>query len=92
MRIRTNTNAAHGIMVGHVTPEAADGGPIALVQNGDKIQIDTKKKKISLLVSESELQSRREQWKAPPSKHTGTGLLKKYTRCVESAHYGAVTH
>jgi len=86
------SGATHGIMVGHVTPEGAEGGPIALVRDGDKIRIDTQKRELSLLVSDDVLSDRREAWNPPEPKFRATGVLKKYVRSVSSAHYGAVTH
>jgi dihydroxy-acid dehydratase len=84
------SGATRGFMVGHVTPEAMLGGPIALVNNGDKITIDTAKGKIDLLVSKSELEKRKKKWK-PIKPHYTKGVLAKYASLVTSASMGAVT-
>ena len=68
-------------MIGHVCPEAMVGGPIALVKEGDEIQIDTEKQEINLLVSEKELLQRRAKWKAPKPNYTW-GALAKYAGLV----------
>ncbi|MGA2874054.1 MAG: dihydroxy-acid dehydratase [Nitrososphaerales archaeon] len=83
------SGATRGIMIGHVCPEAMVGGPIALVQEGDEIQIDTEKQEINLLVSEKELSRRRAKWKAPKPNYTW-GALAKYASLVGSASEGAV--
>ena len=85
------SGASHGIMIGHVTPEASSGGPIALVENGDVIRISAENEVLDLLVSEDELKKRQSNWK-PREKKPVTGFLKKYVQNVKSAHYGAVTH
>jgi dihydroxy-acid dehydratase len=77
-------------MVGHVTPEAMVGGPIALVKNGDKIIIDIAKGKIDLVVSKSELSRRKKKWKPIKARYT-RGVLAKYASLVTSASIGAVT-
>ncbi|XP_065181071.1 dihydroxy-acid dehydratase 2-like [Sycon ciliatum] len=84
------SGASHGIMLGHITPEARDGGPIALVQDGDEIHIDVLKKTVDLVVPESVLAERRAQWQAPADNLRG--LLAKYRRNVSSAHRGATTY
>ena len=84
------SGGSHGFIVGHVTPEAQDGGPIALVQNGDKITIDAEKNTIDLHVSDEELSSRRAAWVAPPLK-ARRGTLYKYIKNVKSASEGCVT-
>jgi dihydroxy-acid dehydratase len=84
------SGGSHGFLVGHITPEAQEGGPIALVQNGDEVTIDAIKNEITLHVSDAELQARRAQWKAPPYKVT-SGVLFKYIRSVTSASLGCVT-
>ena len=81
---------SHGIVVGHVSPEAMTGGPLALVHNGDEIIIDAKKKTIDLLVDDSVIQERRNNWKRPASDVT-KGVLAKYRSTVSSASNGAVT-
>jgi dihydroxy-acid dehydratase len=84
------SGATRGFMVGHVTPEAMVGGPIALVKNGDKIIIDATKGKIHLSISKSELNKRRKKWK-PIKPHYTKGALAKYASLVSSAALGAVT-
>lgn len=84
------SGGSHGFVVGHVSPEAAVGGPIALIKNGDQITIDAVKNSISCDVSEAEMHTRRAAWKAPAPKTT-RGVLAKYARTVSSASFGAVT-
>ncbi len=84
------SGGTHGFVVGHITPEAFDGGNIALVQNGDTITIDTVHNTINLKVSESELAARRAAWQQPPLKAT-KGALYKYAKCVSSASTGCIT-
>ena len=79
-----------GMVVGHVAPEAYEGGPIALVKNGDPITIDAHRRLIQLNVTAKELAARRRQWKAPKPRYT-RGLMAKYMRQVSSASLGAVT-
>ncbi len=83
------SGATRGFTVGHISPEAAVGGPIALIQEGDTITFDIPNRQIQLEVSEEELQRRLSQWTAPEPKHT-TGALAKYARLVSSAARGAV--
>jgi dihydroxy-acid dehydratase len=78
-----------GLCVGHVAPEAVDGGPIAFVREGDRIRLDVDAKALDLLVDKDELASRRAAWTAPLPKHT-RGVLAKYVRLVGSAARGAV--
>lgn len=84
------SGGSHGFLVGHITPEAAEGGPIALVENGDKITIDAEANTISVELSETELANRRAQWQAPPPNYT-RGVLAKFAKTVNSASRGAVT-
>jgi len=84
------SGGSHGFIVGHITPEAQEGGPIALVQNGDTITIDAEANRIDSTVSESEMSRRRAAWKAPPYKFT-RGTLYKYIKSVKSASEGCVT-
>jgi len=84
------SGASHGIMIGHVTPEAYDGGPIALVQNGDMITIDAKNRTLDLELPPEEMKRRKAELTLPPK--PVVGVLKKYRRIVSSAHTGAVTH
>jgi dihydroxy-acid dehydratase len=83
------SGATKGASIGHVSPEAAVGGPIALVQDGDIIEIDIDKYSIQLKVSDEELKARLSQWKAP-ALPTGNGYLARYARMVSSADKGAV--
>ncbi|HEU4644058.1 MAG TPA: dihydroxy-acid dehydratase [Burkholderiales bacterium] len=85
------SGATRGMMVGYVSPEAAAGGPIALVRNGDRVTIDTQKATATLHVARAELAARRKAWRAP-RRPALTGALEKYARLVGSAHFGAVTH
>jgi dihydroxy-acid dehydratase len=84
------SGGSHGFIVGHITPEAQEGGPIALVQNGDRITIDAEKNLLEVALSESEFQNRRSKWTAPPLK-ASRGTLAKYLRLVKSASLGCVT-
>lgn len=83
------SGGTRGAAIGHVSPEAAEGGPIALVRDGDVIEIDIHKRRLSLKVSEEELKKRREGFKPPEPKIT-TGYLARYARAVTSASTGAV--
>jgi dihydroxy-acid dehydratase len=83
------SGGSHGFVVGHVTPEAALGGPIALVEQGDVIAIDAQMKTIDLRVAPEELERRRRSWQAPTKELRG--LLAKYARLVRPASIGAVT-
>ena len=78
-----------GLCVGHVAPEAVDGGPIAFVRDGDRIRLDAAARTLDLLVDEAELATRRASWTPPAAKHE-RGVLAKYVRLVGSARYGAV--
>ena len=84
------SGGSHGFVVGHITPEAAVGGPLALVKNGDKITIDAERGEMNLHVSASELKKRKAAWKAPKTRYT-RGVLAKYAKQVSSASSGAVT-
>ncbi len=84
------SGGSHGFIVGHVTPEAQEGGPIALVRNGDKITLDASRNAIEVAISDQEMAERRKAWKAPPLKAT-RGVLAKYIRFVKSASEGCVT-
>jgi dihydroxy-acid dehydratase len=79
-----------GFCIGHVAPEAVDGGPIAFVEDGDTIVIDVGQRRIDLLVGELKLKERKKDWKAPPPRYT-TGVLAKYARLVSGADRGAIT-
>ena len=78
-----------GLCVGHVAPEAVDGGPIAYVRDGDRIRLDVKKKRLDVLVDDAQLAERRAGWAPLPPVYT-TGVLAKYTKLVGSAANGAV--
>jgi dihydroxy-acid dehydratase len=84
------SGGSHGFLVGHVSPEAQVGGPIALVKTGDIITIDADKNILSVELDDSVWQSRRKEWTAPPLK-ARRGVLAKYIRCVKSASEGCVT-
>jgi dihydroxy-acid dehydratase len=84
------SGGSHGFIIGHVTPEAQEGGAIALVEDGDEIRIDAKQQAIELDVGAEELARRRERWSPPPLKAT-RGTLYKYIKTVKSASEGCVT-
>ncbi|HET9216817.1 MAG TPA: dihydroxy-acid dehydratase [Terriglobia bacterium] len=84
------SGGSHGFIVGHITPEAQEGGPIALVRNGDRITIDAEKNLLGVDLSDDELAARRKTWKMPPYK-SDRGTLAKYIRLVKSASLGCVT-
>ena len=84
------SGGTHGFVVGHITPEAHNGGAIALVRDGDEIFIDAVKNEINLVVSEQEIERRTKEWKVPDRKDVN-GVLKKYSKIVSSASEGAVT-
>ncbi len=79
-----------GFCIGHVAPEAVDGGPIAFVRSGDRIKIDVPNRSLDLLVDAAELESRKADWKLPQPRYT-TGVLAKYAKLVQGADMGAVT-
>ena len=83
------SGATHGLMVGHVAPEAAVGGPIALVEDGDPVTVDFVNEVLRVDVSEEELRRRSQAWR-PPEPHYTSGALAKYARLVSSAAQGAV--
>jgi dihydroxy-acid dehydratase len=84
------SGGSHGFIVGHVTPEAQEGGPIGLVKDGDRITIDASKNILSVALSDEELATRRKKWKMPPYK-AERGTLAKYIRLVKNAAAGCVT-
>jgi dihydroxy-acid dehydratase len=84
------SGGSHGFVVGHVTPEAAVGGPIAIIEDGDRIVIDAVGKTIELGVAQDVIDRRLRAW-TPPAKKADRGLLAKYARLVSSASLGAVT-
>jgi dihydroxy-acid dehydratase len=84
------SGGSHGFVVGHITPEAFEGGPIALVEDGDRITIDAETRQITVDVSDAELAERKGRWVRPESKYK-RGVLAKYAKTVSSASEGAVT-
>jgi dihydroxy-acid dehydratase len=84
------SGGSHGFVIGHVTPEAFDGGPLAVVRNGDPIVIDAKKREITLGIPARELDARLRKWKQPKPNYR-RGVLAKYASTVSSASEGAVT-
>ncbi len=84
------SGATHGLMAGHVAPEAAHGGPIAAVRDGDSIVFDIKARRLDVEISDQEMKSRLSQWTAPPPRYK-TGVMAKYAKLVSSASEGAVT-
>jgi dihydroxy-acid dehydratase len=85
------SGATRGICIGHVAPEAAIGGPLALLRDGDRVRIDADAKRIDVLFDDAELARRRAAWTAPEPRHRA-GLLAKYAQSVGQADLGAVTH
>ena len=85
------SGATRGFCIGHVGPEAQEGGPIGLVKDGDMISIDAENGTIDLEVSEAELEQRRKAW-SPKETRYGSGALAKFAKLVGPAHKGAVTH
>lgn len=83
------SGASRGASIGHISPEAAVGGPIALVQEGDRIRVDIPNTRLELLVSDEELEKRRAQWQPKEPKVT-TGYLARYAAMVTSGNRGAV--
>ena len=84
------SGGTHGFVVGHITPEAFDGGPIAFIQNGDLISIDAESNQINLYITEEEIFKRKDSWVCPVKDEEG-GVLDKYRSLVTSASEGAVT-
>lgn len=84
------SGGSHGFVVGHITPEACSGGPLAIVRNGDLITIDAEKRSITLGISAKEIKTRLAKWRAPKPRYT-RGVLSKYALTVSSASLGAVT-
>src|SRR5262245_17505757 len=85
------SGGTHGYCVGHVAPEAVDGGPIAFVRDGDRIVIDADAHTIDLLVDDAEITQRRKEWKLPEPRYP-TGFLAKYARLAQGAEKGAITN
>ena len=84
------SGATHGLMAGHVAPEAADRGPIAAIKDGDTVVFDVPNRQLRAELSDEEIASRLSSWKAPVPRFT-TGVMAKYARLVSSASLGAVT-
>jgi len=84
------SGATRGLMLGHVSPEAAVGGPLALIRDGDTVTIDTSTRHLDVDLSDAELTQRRKSWKAPAPRYT-RGVMAKYAKLVSSASQGAVT-
>ena len=83
------SGASHGFMIGHTSPEAMVGGPLALVKEGDTIHIDINRRTMTLEISNEEMEARRKSWRAPPPNYT-RGVFAKYAKLVSSASKGAV--
>ncbi|MEE4377058.1 MAG: dihydroxy-acid dehydratase [Candidatus Competibacteraceae bacterium] len=84
------SGGSHGFIIGHVVPEAQEGGPIALIQNGDIVTIDSDRNQLEVALSDDELQRRRDNWQMPPYK-ASRGVLAKYIKTVQNASQGCVT-
>ena len=84
------SGGSHGFVVGHITPESFEGGPLAIVKNGDPITIDAEKRVLDLGIPAKEIKARLKKWKQPAPRYT-RGVLAKYAKLVNSAHLGAVT-
>jgi len=84
------SGGSHGFVIGHIAPEAFEGGPIALIEDGDQITVDAQKREISINVSDAELAARRQRWVCP-APYATKGILAKYAKLVSSASEGAVT-
>ncbi|MFM9227091.1 MAG: dihydroxy-acid dehydratase, partial [Actinomycetota bacterium] len=80
-----------GFCIGHVAPEAVDGGPIAFLREGDRIRIDVPTKSLDVLVDPAELESRKKGWQPNPPRYT-SGVLAKFARLVQGAERGAITN
>ena len=84
------SGGSHGFVIGHITPEAFEGGPIALLEDGDMITVNAETREINVNVTDEELAARRARWQ-PPAPYATRGILAKYARLVSSASEGAVT-
>jgi dihydroxy-acid dehydratase len=84
------SGGSHGFIIGHIVPEAQEGGPIALIRDGDIITIEAEIRSLSVDISDAEMQRRRREWTMPPYKAT-RGTLYKYIRLVKDASEGCVT-
>jgi len=83
------SGASHGLMIGHVSPEAAVGGPLALLRDGDVVNVDVEKRSLNVELSDAELAARKAAWRAPAPRYTH-GVFAKYAKLVTSASKGAV--
>jgi dihydroxy-acid dehydratase len=84
------SGATHGLMAGHVAPEAVNGGPIAAIADGDMIEFDIPKRSLNVALTDAEIQRRMSTWRAPAPRFS-TGVMAKYALMVSSASQGAVT-
>src|SRR5436190_19497647 len=84
------SGGSHGFLIGHIVPEAAEGGPIALVRDGDSVIIDAEKRVVDLVVPEDEIARRRAKWTRPEPRFA-RGTLAKYAALVSDASHGCVT-
>ncbi len=84
------SGGSHGFVIGHITPEAHEGGLLAIVENGDSITIDILNRRIDLEIPEEEVKTRQANWTRPEARYT-RGVLAKYAKTVSSASLGAVT-
>jgi dihydroxy-acid dehydratase len=84
------SGGSHGFLIGHIVPEAMEGGPIALLRDGDTVTVDAERRVIDCDVAPAEMEARRTAWTAPPPRHT-KGTLAKYARLVRDASHGCVT-
>lgn len=84
------SGGSHGFLIGHIVPEAQEGGPIGLVRDGDEITIDSETRELNVSVSEEEIERRRQEWTAPPLKYS-KGTLSKYAKLVQDASHGCIT-
>ena len=84
------SGGTHGFVVGHITPEAFDGGLISIIKNNDLIRIDSSKRVLEVKISKKEIAARQKKWKKPSQKHL-TGAIYKYSALVSSASEGAIT-
>lgn len=84
------SGGSHGFLIGHVTPEAQDGGPIGLIRDGDRVSIDAVANTLTVGLTDDEMNSRRAEWQAPPLAAT-RGTLHRYIQTVKSASQGCVT-
>ena len=85
------SGGTHGLVVGHISPEAFDGGPIAVIQMGDMVTIDSERNILQIEISEEEIKNRLKNWKQPEPRFK-SGVLAKYAKLVQSAAKGAITN